>query len=142
MLEAARLLTQTQVSNFPFLKKENLTIPILARSLVPLLQIFDMPASISFYRDVLGFEVVASDGPLEDAGWVLLRLGNIELMLNTAYELRDRPAATDPARVAAHNDTALYFSCPDVDAVYRHLCAKGINGKEPLIAPYFIFRCI
>jgi hypothetical protein len=27
------------------------------RGLVPLLQVFDMPTSIRFYRDVLGFEL-------------------------------------------------------------------------------------
>ena len=30
------------------------------RGLCPLLQVFDMPASIRFYRDVLGFEIFSS----------------------------------------------------------------------------------
>jgi len=33
------------------------------RGLAPLLEVFDMPASIHFYRDVLGFEVVSTSGP-------------------------------------------------------------------------------
>lgn len=111
-------------------------MPIHIKSLAPLLQIFDMPTSISFYCDVLGFEVVGTGGPPEDIGWALLRLNHIELMLNTAYELHDRPPGPDSARVAAHADTALYFSCPDVDAVYQHLRIKGIKVKEPHIAPY------
>ena len=30
-------------------------MPMDFRSLTPLIQVFDMPASIRFYRDVLGF---------------------------------------------------------------------------------------
>ena len=44
------------------------------RGLVPLLQVFDMPTSIHFYRDILGFEVVNTSGPGEHFGWALLRL--------------------------------------------------------------------
>jgi catechol 2,3-dioxygenase-like lactoylglutathione lyase family enzyme len=53
------------------------------RGLAPLLQVFDMPASIHFYRDILGFEVVNTSGPGDDVGWALLRLNGVELMLNT-----------------------------------------------------------
>jgi len=64
--------------------------------MAPLLQVFDMPISIAFYRDVLGFEVVATSRP-EQFGWALLRLNGVELMLNTAYEDDSRPAKPDPA---------------------------------------------
>ena len=54
------------------------------RGLTLLLQVYDMPASVRFYRDGLGFAVVATSPILgEDRfHWGLLRLG--ELMLNTA----------------------------------------------------------
>jgi catechol 2,3-dioxygenase-like lactoylglutathione lyase family enzyme len=112
-----------------------MTIPV--RGLAPLLQVFDMPTSVAFYRDVLGFEVVTSAGPSDDVGWVLLRLNHgVELMLNTAYEKPDRPPGPDPTRIAAHGDAAIYFACPEVDAVYRHLRVNGVAVKEPAIAPY------
>jgi uncharacterized glyoxalase superfamily protein PhnB len=57
-------------------------------------------------------------------------------MLNTAYEEDDRPAVPDPARIEAHGDTILYFGCPDVDAAYRDLKARGIDVDEPQVAPY------
>ena len=57
-------------------------------------------------------------------------------MLNTAYEKEHRPAAPDPARIAAHEDTALYFGCRDVDGAYEHLRAKGVEVKPPKVAPY------
>jgi catechol 2,3-dioxygenase-like lactoylglutathione lyase family enzyme len=111
-------------------------MPIPIKGLGPLLQVFDMSTSLAFYCDVLGFEVAASAGPPADVGWVLLRLGGVKLLLNTAYEKPDRPPAPDPRRIAAHHDTALYFGCRDVDAVYQHLREKGVAMKPPAIAPY------
>lgn len=110
---------------------------IEVRGVCALLHVFDMPASVRFYRDVLGFEVVQTS-PREDDqfDWGLLRLNNAELMLNTAYEQDSRPAHPDAARAVAHGDTCLYFGCPDVDAAYQHLRAHGIDVKEPKVAPY------
>ena len=86
-----------------------------------LLQVFDMPTSVHFYRDVLGFEIVETSPREGDQfDWGLLRLNDTFLMLNTAYEQEYRPAQPEPARVAAHSDTGLFFNCPDVDAAYRH----------------------
>ena len=102
-----------------------------------LLQVFDMPASVRFYRDVLGFEIVNTsprEGDQFDWGW--LRLDKANLMLNTAYEQDDRPAKPEPARVSSHGDTCLYFSCPDVDAAYQRLRSHGLDVKEPKVAPY------
>lgn len=102
----------------------------------PLLQVFDMPRSLAFYRGVLGFEVVEQSQPGDDFDWGLLRREGIELMLNTAHEKHDRPRAPDPARVSAHDDTALFFSCRDLDAVYAHLRAHGVSAQEPTVAYY------
>src|SRR5712664_1136477 len=107
------------------------------RGMAPLLQVFDMPTSIKSYRDALGFEVVTTSTPRgEHFDWALLRLNGVELMLNTAYEEDARPPAPDPARLAVHEDTCLYFGCPDVDAAYAYLRTRGVAAKEPKIAPY------
>lgn len=111
-------------------------MPIDIRGLVPLVQVFDMPTSLRFYRDLLGFEVANTSGPGDDCGWAMLRRGDAELMLNTAYESHDRPPAPDPARTAGHADTGLFFGCPDVDAAYAHLRDEGLSVKEPAVAPY------
>jgi catechol 2,3-dioxygenase-like lactoylglutathione lyase family enzyme len=106
-------------------------------SVCTLLQVFDMPASIHFYRDVLGFEVLeTSERRGDQFDWAWLRLNDAVLMLNTAYEQPDRPAAPDAARVSAHADTGLFFRCPDVEAAYRHLRANGLEVAEPRVAPY------
>jgi catechol 2,3-dioxygenase-like lactoylglutathione lyase family enzyme len=104
--------------------------------LCPLLQVFDMPTSLGFYRDVLGFATVS---PVPDDGacdWVLLDLRGSELMLNTAYESDSRPAVPDAARVAAHRDTALFFDCVDVDEACLALRMKGLDVADPVVRDY------
>jgi glyoxylase I family protein len=107
--------------------------------LCPMLQVFDMPTSVRFYRDVLGFELVSNSvlrAP-DEFGWCLLRYTDgTEMMLNTAYDYGERPESPEPARVAAHGDTCMYFGCPDVDGACRHLRGKGVVVDEPRIAWY------
>lgn len=109
---------------------------IRAESVCPLLQVFDMPASFAFYRNKLGCEVIATGGPEHDIGWALLKLDQAYFMLNTVYELEDRPPAPDPARISAHQDTTLYFECPNVDEVYDFLVRNDVPAKPPKNAPY------
>ena len=114
-------------------------MPLDVRGVTPLLLVYDIPTSVRFYRDVLGFEVVSTSPILgEDKfHWALLRLGNAGVMLNDTYETDDdRPPEPDRARTAAHEDTCLYFGCPDVDAAYEELHSKGVKVKQPLVTPY------
>lgn len=109
------------------------------RGLTLLLQVYDMPTSLRFYRDVLGFEVVAASPKLgEDKyHWVMLRLDHADLMLNDQYEFdEERPVPPDPARVAAHHDTSLYFRCPDVDAAYEEMRRRGASVTAPAVMSY------
>ena len=114
-------------------------MPIDMCGVCPLLQVFDMPTSVRFYRDILGFEIVGN-APLlgeDEFGWCWLRHGeSTEIMLNTIYDYGERPDHPDPARAAAHGDTCLYIACPDVDAAYGFLLDKGLNLREPRIANY------
>lgn len=100
-----------------------------------LLQVFDMPTSLKYYRDVIGFEVVMQSSPGDECDWCCLKLDDAYVMLNTAYEKEFRPAKPDPVRVAAHDDTALYFAA-DPDDAYEHLRAKGVEAQPPTNAPY------
>ncbi|MFN7986244.1 MAG: VOC family protein [Thermoanaerobaculia bacterium] len=111
-------------------------MPLKITGAVPLLQVFDMPASLRFYRDLLGFQIVQRSGPTDDCDWAWLRLNEAEVMLNTAYEAGQRPPGPDPARVKAHEDTTLYFGCPDVDAACAFLRSAGVSASEPKTAPY------
>lgn len=105
-------------------------------ALCPLIQVFDMPTALVFYRDKLGFERVQDSGEGDEIDWCLLRLGEASLMLNTAYEAHDRPAAPDPARIAAHDDTGLFIHATDLDAIYAHLQAHGIAQEPPRTVGY------
>ena len=115
-------------------------MPIPIQGLCPLLSVFDMPAAIRFYRDVLGFAVVATSPALSDkpdhVNWSLLELDGSQLMLNTAYDPDDQPSTPDAARWNGHKDTCVYFGCPDVDSAYDYLRSKGLELQPPKIAPY------
>jgi glyoxylase I family protein len=105
-------------------------------SFATLLQVFDMPTSLAFYRDVLGFDVVSEVPDDGRCDWVMLQLHGSELMLNTAYEADQRPLGPDRARVAAHADTALFFGCEDVDAAYATLREQGVATRPPIVTSY------
>jgi len=109
---------------------------IKVSSLTPLLQVFDMPTSVAFYRDVIGFEVVMPAQQGNRFDWALLRMGGASLMLNTAYEAHERPAVPDAARRAGHGDMTLFFACPNVDEAYEYLRSKGIAVEKPVIRVY------
>ncbi len=109
---------------------------IEVRGLSPLLEVFDMPTSLAFYRDKVGFRITGDSGQGDESGWVMLELGDSTIMLNTAYDDGERPDAPDPARVAAHRDTCIYFGCPDPDAAYEYLKGRGVILDSPANAPY------
>ncbi len=125
--------------------------PIDIQGMAPLLWVFDMPASIAFYRDVLGFKIMqaARWSPevqqwlrtrqkevADEYGWARLRLKTIELMLNTLYEPQDRPAEPDPGRIKTERDVTLYFSCRSVDEAYQYLRSRGVAADPPATSYY------
>jgi catechol 2,3-dioxygenase-like lactoylglutathione lyase family enzyme len=108
------------------------------RGMAPLISVYDMPRALRFYRDVLGFEVVSTNAEFSNDryDWVLMRLGDAELMLNTMFEADVRPAHEDARRIAAHEDTGFFFGCPDVDAAYAYLRERGVPAEPPKVADY------
>jgi glyoxylase I family protein len=106
--------------------------------LTPLIGVFDMPTALAFYRDVLGFAVVAASPEVETAEgrfshWMWLRFGNAEIMLNTMYDSNERPPHPPEKR---SNDTVFYIGCADVDLAYRELTSRGMKAEHPKVAPY------
>ncbi|MBN9689590.1 MAG: VOC family protein [Verrucomicrobia bacterium] len=110
--------------------------PPKVRGLCPLIQVFDMPASLAFYCDLLGFEMVQQAPPGDRCEWAWLAREGAELMLNTMYEADARPQTPDPARITAHGDTTLYLGAPDVDAMYEYLRTCEIEIDPPVVRPY------
>jgi glyoxylase I family protein len=104
--------------------------------MAPLFQVFDMPTSLAFYCDALGFDLISSNASEPPFDWVLLRRDDVEVMLNTMYESDTRPAAPDHARNAMHSDVTLYIGCADVDGLHAELLERGVALSPPTTAPY------
>ena len=103
---------------------------------VTYLEVFDMPTSLHFYRDIIGFTVVYSSGEGDDVGWVMLQLNDSTLMLNTAYDWDERPEKPDPVRTRGHADVTLYFGYPDIEELYKWLSGKGLDLTTPEVTKY------
>lgn len=107
------------------------------QGMTPLLQVYDMPTSLHFYCEVLGFKVTNSaPSPMSSYDWVLLEWNGSHLMLNTRYEYDQRPSQPDPVRVMHHDDLALFFACPNIDGVYKTLLSQGVEVNTPCDRDY------
>ena len=109
------------------------------RGVVALLWVYDMPRSIRFYRDELGFEVTntsAVEGK-DSFGWAMLRCGQARFMLNTIHDPDEvRPSPVPSPEAQSQRDVWLYFDCPDVDAAYAELRSKGLDVSAPAVTYY------
>jgi glyoxylase I family protein len=110
------------------------------RGMTPLIQVFNMPRALAFYRDLLGFEIHADSGNGDDSSWIWLRRGEIDLMLNDQYEPGRVLLEPPVERIRWHDDTCLYFGCPDVDGLYEFLKSKGVDPEPPKAAPYGMYQ--
>lgn len=124
------------------------TVSFTPSRLTPLIAVFDMSASGAFYRDLLGFQVIAASPEVHTregrfSHWMLLKLGSAELMLNTQFDSNERPAEKGAPREAAHADTSLYIACDDLDEAYGELTQRGLSAAPPQKAPYGLrlFTC-
>ena len=56
-------------------------MPIEVQGVAPMVQVFDMPRSLRFYRDVLGFMVTGKSDPkseiLDDVNWVMMLCSSV-----------------------------------------------------------------
>jgi uncharacterized glyoxalase superfamily protein PhnB len=77
------------------------------RRLTPMLRTPDLPGTLAFYRDVLGFGLAS--GALEQ-GWLALRRDGAELMLSG---MNDHEGDTVPGFTGS-----LYLEVADVDALW------------------------
>ena len=106
--------------------------------LTPLIGVFDMPTSLAFYRDVLGFDVVSASPEVETAEgrfshWMWLRFGGAEIMLNTQYDSNKRPTTPPEKR---RQGAVFYIGCSDVELAHQELTGRGLKAEPPKVAPY------
>jgi len=107
----------------------------------PYFEVFDMNASVAFYRDKLGFEVTFASPEVTTvegrfSHYVQLRRDGAALMLNTAYDENTRPPNRSEARWAGCRHIALYVDCGDVDALYAECTQRGLDAPPPARTSY------
>jgi uncharacterized glyoxalase superfamily protein PhnB len=100
--------------------------------------VWDMPTALAFYRDVLGFSVVAASPEVETregrfSHWMWLRFGGAEIMLNTLYDSNERPLERPEKR---SRDAVFYIGCADIEVAYQELTARGLQAEAPKMASY------
>jgi len=84
---------------------------------VPMFTVTDIPATVAFYRDVLGFEIAN-----EMEGWAAVRKDGVEVMfaLPNAHVPFEKPLLTG----------SLYFRVDDVDAMWN-----AVKDKARVVYP-------
>jgi len=109
--------------------------------LTPYIEVFDMNASLAFYRDLLGFEIRFASPEVDTAEgrfshFVRLGRGKAELMLNTAYDSNERPPDRREARWSGCRFTRFYVACDDVWALHGEITANGLEAEPPAPTGY------
>jgi uncharacterized glyoxalase superfamily protein PhnB len=102
------------------------TAPIIVAPVSRHLDVTDLVRTVTFYRDVLGFEVHAHPGQPPE-----LTLGPARITLGIA----------GPA-VAQRNRSILFFETDDVAATYDILAARGANPTIPADVNWIKMRMI
>jgi lactoylglutathione lyase len=94
------------------------------RQAVPFFAVADMPASLAFYVDGLGFEIKRRWTPEGRLRWCWLERGNAALMLQEE---------TQPSAGKRGDGVTICFICEDAIAIYRDVTARGIRATIPFV---------
>jgi len=95
---------------------------------VPFFMVTDMPRSLRFYIEGLGFALKnkwTPDAP-DKIRWCWLELGSAALMLQEY----------NPGRIPSETrgvGTSLCFQCNDALALYHEFKSRGLDPKEPFV---------
>lgn len=98
---------------------------------VPFFIVTDMEASLRFYVDGLGFEVLYSWTPRGKIEWCYLKREGAALMLQQPRN--DIPNPWKPEGKTGIGVHTCFF-CEDALALYHEFIAKGINAEEPFVS--------
>lgn len=93
----------------------------------PFFIVDDVPRSIAFYRERLGFSV-AYEGPEDDVFFGIIYRDGVQLFLKSEQDVAPVPNhARHP-----HLRWDAYVYAPDPDALHAHFAARGASFSEPL----------
>ena len=97
---------------------------------VPFCRVSDMPRSLRFYVDGIGFTRASEWIVNGEIRWCWLQLGGAALMLQEFH--RKDPAAWDA--LGKHGvGVNLCFQCDDAIALYYQFIARGLSASEPQV---------
>ena len=97
---------------------------------VPFFWVRDLPASLRFYVDGLGFRKTkewVDEGTLR---WCWLELGSAAVMLQELAREDPRRSVGDGA---LGRGVMICFLCTDALAIYREIGARGVTAKRPFV---------
>jgi catechol 2,3-dioxygenase-like lactoylglutathione lyase family enzyme len=102
-----------------------MTRPVI-RSVAPFFIVSDMAATLSFYRDRLGFAVTFQEPPPDDFFAIVCRDGAMIMFKDVGVE----PLPNCEREPAARWDA--YLDVPDPDALAEEFTSRGVTFSVPL----------
>ena len=97
---------------------------------VPFFSVSNIEASVQYYVDGLGFEMInkwVKDGKLR---WCELKHGNASLMLQE-FRTEGHDSWVPEGKVG--EGVSIFFICEDALAIYRKITERGIEASKPRI---------
>ena len=112
-----------------------MTRPAISR-VSPLFIVADVPATLSFYRDALGFEVTFRGPSPDDEFFGIVRRDGATIMFKALGEVLDgKEVVVEPGpnynRKPAFSWDA-YLEVPDPDALAAEFASRGVRFSVPL----------
>jgi uncharacterized glyoxalase superfamily protein PhnB len=109
--------------------------------LTPMLHVADVPRSLAFYRDALGFTLVSPESAVTEWGWAHIRRDGVDLML--AGGLEGSPIRR-PGDTGADWPVTLYFYPDDVESLHLALGSRGVEVGKLSVTFYRMkeFSCL
>ena len=102
----------------------------------PFLGVDDVKATAEWYRDVLGFQILATlEEPDGEWAWVSLRRDDVGLMFNEHHTHEDEPGA-DHVHPPPTLTGSLYINVDDVDALAAAIAGKAALDYGPTDQPH------
>ena len=112
-----------------------MTLPRIS-GISPLFIVADVPAALSFYRDMLGFEVTFRDPTPEDEFFGIVRRDGAIIMIKALGAISDgkevivKPVPNYNREPAFSLDA--YLEVPDPDALAEEYASRGVTFSVPL----------